>query len=176
MQSHRVIFTLTNSIIAFTIIAYLFQININNAGILFGLNLYFIQEALYYQALSTMFMHGGVEHLLMNMIVLWQFGNLIEYSIGKFRFFILYFVGGILTSLGTIVYMYYFEPYGNVVGASGAISALFGYIALRDKTQRVSMIVFIALISFVPLLFGFNIAWYAHIIGFVIGFIFAYFI
>jgi len=176
MPNHNKIITSTNILIFITSLMYLIQTNINNGGLWFGLNIYFLQEHLYYQALSTMFAHGGFEHLLMNMLVLWQFGNLLEYSIGKLRFLSLYFIGGVLTSLGTIVYMYYFNDWANVVGASGAISVLFGYVALKDKEQRKGIITLIFLISFVPLLFGLHIAWQTHLIGLAIGFIAGYII
>ena len=169
MQSHKNIYSLTNIIIVFTIFMYLVQINIDNGGLYFGLNIYFFIDNLYYQAISTIFAHGGVEHLAMNMIVLWQVGNMLEYSIGKVKFFILYIIGGILTSIGTLAYMYYFDDFVNVVGASGAISVLFGYIALKIKDQRIGMLIYILLISFVPILFGMNIAWYSHLIGFAVG-------
>ena len=176
MQSHKKTLTLTNIIILLTIFMYLFQMNYINGTLILGLNVSFLEEKRYYQALSTIFAHGSYEHLIMNMIVLWQFGNLLEHNIGKYKFLFLYIVGGILTSIGTIFYMSYFEQYSNVVGASGAISVLFGYIALKYKEQRNVMIIFILLISFVPLLFGFSVAWYTHLIGFIIGFITSYII
>ena len=169
MQSHKNIYSLTNIIIAFTIFMYFVQTNIPNGGLYLGLNIHFFLNKFYYQILSTIFTHGGYEHLSMNMIVLWQVGNMLEYHIGKIRFIILYIIGGILTSLGTLAYMYYFNDFNNVVGASGAISVLFGYIALKIKDQRIGMVVYILLISFVPILFGMNIAWYSHLIGFVVG-------
>jgi membrane associated rhomboid family serine protease len=141
-----------------------------------GLNIFFFQEELYYQVISTIFTHGTVEHLIMNMLVLWQFGNLVAQYTGSFRFLILYLIGGILTSILTLTYLYYSNDWGNVVGASGAISVLFGYVALKDKTQRKGIIILILLISFVPILFGYNIAWYSHLIGFMIGVIFGYFL
>jgi membrane associated rhomboid family serine protease len=150
---------------------YFIQTNLINGSLYLGLNIYFFTAELYYQVLSTMFAHGGLEHLAMNMIVLWQVGNMLEYHIGKVRLFILYIVGGILTSIGTLAYMYYFNDFSNVIGASGAISVLFGYIALKIKEQRMGMFIYILLISFVPLLFGMNIAWYSHLIGFAIGLI-----
>jgi len=171
MQNHKKLYTLTNIIIVFTILMYLIQINVTNGDLYFGLNIYFFIDKLYYQAISSMFTHGGVEHLAMNMIVLWQIGNILEQNIGKIRFILLYILGGVLTSFGTLAYMYYFDDFSNVVGASGAISVLFGYIALRIKEQRAGMFIYIILISFVPLLFGMNIAWYSHLIGFAIGLI-----
>ena len=169
MTNHKKLYTITNIIIAFTVFMYIIQISIPNGGLYLGLNIYFFTAGLYYQVITTMFSHGGLEHLAMNMIVLWQVGNLLEQSIGKIRFLLLYFLGGILTSVGTLVYMYYFDDFANVVGASGAISVLFGYIALKVKEQRMGMVVYILLISFVPLLFGMNIAWYSHLIGFLLG-------
>ena len=171
MPLHKKIFTFTNAIILFTICTYLIQTNIQNGGIFMGLNIYFFEEKLYYQVISTIFAHGSYEHLFMNMVVLWQFGNMLEGYVGKLRFLLIYLIGGIITSFGTLAYMYYFSQWGNVVGASGAISVLFGYIALKDKAQRQGIFILILLISFVPLLFGFNVAWYAHLIGFVVGFL-----
>jgi membrane associated rhomboid family serine protease len=171
MNKHQEIFTLTNIIILITILSYFIQTNIPYGDILFGLNIYFFTNELYYQLLSTMFAHGGVEHLAMNMIVLWQMGNLLEGYIGKFRFFLIYFIGGILTSIGTLAYMYFTEDFVNVVGASGAISVIMGYYALKVPDERKGIFVWIILISFVPILFGMPVAWYSHLIGFVIGFL-----
>jgi membrane associated rhomboid family serine protease len=139
-----------------------------------GLNIYFFRQELYYQVISTIFAHGSYEHLFMNMVVLWQFGNMLESYFGKIKFLLLYLVGGTLTSIGTLAYMYFLPQWGNVVGASGAISVLFGYIALKDRKQRQGIFIVILLISFVPLLFGFNVAWYAHLIGFMVGFLAGY--
>jgi len=176
MNSHNKIYTATNVIIVFTIFMYLVQINISNGSLYMGLNIYFFNDKLYYQILSTIFAHGGFEHLAMNMIVLWQLGNMLEHNIGKIRFILLYLLGGVLTSVGTLAYMYYFDDFSNVVGASGAISVLFGYIAHKIKEQRIGMLIYILVISFVPMLFGMNIAWYSHLIGFAIGILAAFLI
>lgn len=116
-------------------------------------------------------MHGGSMHLFMNMFVLFQFGNMIEASKGKLFFFLLYFLGGIITSLITFIYLLEFAPTHNVIGASGAISFILGYIAYVDRFNRNGIILWIVLISFAPLLIGENVAWYAHLIGLVLGFI-----
>ena len=173
---HRKILTTTNILILITIFTYIIQKTIQNGDILFGLNIYFFTHALYHQLISTMFTHSGIEHLLMNMFVLWQFGNLLEQYIGKVRFLLLYFIGGILTSIGTLVYIYFTSDLINVVGASGAISVLLGFLALKDQEQRKGIIVWILLISFAPLLFGVPVAWYAHLIGFAFGWMMGYFI
>ena len=163
--------TISNIIIAITLVAYFIQTNIMNGGLIMGLNMYFTQ-GLFWQPLSSMFAHGGLGHLAMNMFVLYQFGNLIERYRGRGYFLVLYFVGGILTSLLSFLYIYYLDNYVNLVGASGALCVLMGYIAFVDKYQRKGIITWILLISVAPLLIGLPIAWYAHFIGLAVGFVF----
>mgnify|MGYP000597818445 CR=1 FL=1 len=170
MQQHKLI-TLTNLIIAITIIMYIVQSIIPYGNLYMGLNFYFIEDGLWWQPLSSMFAHGGIGHLLMNMFVLYQFGNLVEEYRGWLTFVILYFVGGLLTSLFSFGFMVLFQLNHNLVGASGAISVVLGYIAFVDTYQRKGIVVWIVLISFAPLLIGLPVAWYAHLIGFVIGWI-----
>jgi membrane associated rhomboid family serine protease len=67
--------------------------------------------------------------------------------------------------------MYLTTNWVNLVGASGAISVLIGFLALKDIVNRKGLIIWILLISFAPLLLGLPIAWYAHIIGFLLGWI-----
>ena len=75
--------TVTNILIFITVVMYIIQINTSQGGLLFGLNLYFLIYDFWWQPLSSMFAHGGIAHLGMNMFVLWQFGNLIERGRGK---------------------------------------------------------------------------------------------
>lgn len=118
-----------------------------------------------------MFAHGGIGHLAMNMFVLYQFGNPIEQYRGKKEFLIVYFIGGLLTSLLSFAYIYYLDPQVNLVGASGAICVLLGYFAYFDKVQRKGIITWILIISVAPLLLGLPIAWYSHFIGLGLGFL-----
>lgn len=168
------VFTLTNVTIALTVIAYLIQTNIQYGSLLMGLNLYFIKGEFYWQPITTMFAHGGIGHLGMNMFVLYQFGNLLEVARGKKELFIIYFIGGVITSLLSFLYIFYLDHGVNLVGASGAICALLGYIAFFDKFQRKGIVTWILLISVAPLLIGLPIAWYAHFIGLAIGFLFGF--
>lgn len=169
-------FSATNIIILLTIVGYFIQTSIPTGSALFGLNYYFLAFEFYWQPLTTMFTHGGVFHIAMNMFILFQFGNLVEQAFGVKKFLFIYFVGGVLTSLASYAFMVGFDLAHNLVGASGAISVIMGLIALRDTYNRKGMIVWILLISFAPLLIGMPIAWYAHIFGFIIGWILGYFI
>lgn len=167
MQNYKL--TTTNILIALTVFMYVVQITIPNGVLYMGLNIYFLENSFWWQPLSTMFTHHGIGHLLMNMFVLYQFGNLIEEYKGKSQLLILYFVGGIATSLLSFLYMDVFNAYANLGGASGAISVLFGYVALVDTYQRKGILMWILIISFAPLLIGLPVAWYAHLIGFALG-------
>jgi len=165
--------SITNLLILANIIMYAIQNSIEYGTLKFGLNIYFIKYELWYQPLSSMFTHGGMAHILMNMFVLYQFGNQIEEGIGKIKYISLYLIGGLLTSFGSFAYMYYSGNWANLVGASGAISVLIGFLALKDSFNRKGLVVWILLISFASLLLGLPVAWYAHIIGFVIGWLIA---
>lgn len=163
----------TNVIIAVNVVMFLLQSITENSLPIFGLNIYFLQEGFYWQPLSSMFMHGGMAHLAMNMVVLYQFGNLLERAKGKLFFLNLYLFGGLLTSLLSFLFLYLFALNHVLIGASGAISVLFGWIAHKDIENRKGIIIAILLISFVPLFMGVNIAWYAHLIGFGIGWLYS---
>ncbi|WP_320036350.1 rhomboid family intramembrane serine protease [Halarcobacter sp.] len=168
-------FTITNIIIVITIIMFLIQTNIQYGSLYLGLNLYFTQGGFYWQPLTSMFSHGGFGHIAMNMFVLYQFGNLIEKYRGKKEFLLIYLVGGVLTSLLSYLYIYYLDNQVNLVGASGAICVLMGYIAYFDKYQRKGIITWILIISVAPILIGLPIAWYSHFIGLALGFLFGVF-
>lgn len=146
---------------------------------IFGLNFLFFEQGFYFQPLSAMFLHAGWTHLILNMLTLLQFGLLLERFLGHLRFLLLYLVGGLLASCLSLIYVYYKAVYAheltNTVGASGAICVLFGFYACVDKNALKGLVVALLIISFVPMLMGINIAWYAHIFGFLCGFLCAKF-
>ena len=170
------IITATNIIIAINIIMYIIQNMDENGILILGLNIFFFQYELYHQLISTMFVHGGIAHILMNMFILFQFGNIIEEVIGVYRYLFLYFIGGVLTSIGSLGYMYVTGDWVNLVGASGAISVLLGWFALKDVYRRQGIIIWVVLISVLPLFLGMPVAWYAHFIGFAIGWVMGFII
>jgi membrane associated rhomboid family serine protease len=94
----------------------------------------------YFNFLSSMFMHGGWAHLLGNMLFLWIFGDNIENRLGHIRYIIFYLVCGIAAALGQIVL-----DSGSVIpmlGASGAISGVLGGYILLFPHRRVKAIIF----------------------------------
>ena len=128
---------------------------------------------------TSMFLHGGLGHLVFNMWFLWLFGNNVEEAYGHAKYAVLYLMGGIFATL-TFVFM---NPDSTVplVGASGAIAAVMGaYGVLFPKHKITSLVgwVVIPLPAFLYLaiwfviqytLGGSNTAWEAHVGGFVFG-------
>ena len=75
-------------------------------------------------AVTYMFVHAGLWHLLFNMIGLFFFGPRLENRLGARDFLILYFLSG----LGGALFSLIFQPQAAVVGASGAVyGVLFGF-------------------------------------------------
>ena len=166
---------ITPILIILNILFFLYTKDNHELYLKYGLNMLYYKENFFWQPFSSMFMHGGWEHLFMNMAVLFQFGILLERDLNEhIKYLLIYLVGGVITSYLSLYYISHFEPNTNLVGASGALSVLFGWFANRDKNLRAGLIVTIVLISFVPNLLGMNVAWYAHFIGFVIGWIVGY--
>ena len=96
-----------------------------------------------------MFLHGGWGHLLMNMWMLWVFGNNIEDRLGHFAYLVFYILGGVLATLA-----FWASDPGSlmpVIGASGAVAAVLGGYAITFPTAKVRTLVFFLLILIVDI-------------------------
>jgi len=90
-----------------------------------------------WQTFTSMFLHGGLMHLAINMFILWQFGQMLERVWGG-SYFLKYDLFSGIGSGVCVVLMYLVtgEPYGITLGASGAIFGLllaFGMIFPKEK-------------------------------------------
>jgi rhomboid protease GluP len=74
-----------------------------------------------WRMVSAMFLHGGIDHLLGNCVVLYIVGMGCEHGVGIWRTTVVYFVGGLCGSLLSVI-----ASPGPSVGASGAIFGLTG--------------------------------------------------
>ena len=137
---------------------------------------------------TSMFMHGGWIHFLGNMLYLWIFADNVEDALGHKKFLIFYLFSGVFASLSQFVFD--INSQIPMIGASGAIAGVLGaYFYLFPKAKVLVLIPFIIFFTIrVPanilLLFWFfyqfinindeqsNIAWIAHIGGFVFGLIY----
>lgn len=76
----------------------------------------------YWRIITAGFLHAGLFHIAMNMLLLWFLGSLLEPAIGGLRFAVIYFTSLIAGSLGAML----LEPNAAAVGASGAVFGLMG--------------------------------------------------
>lgn len=149
-----------------------------------GLN---VNEPTHYEYLTSIFVHGGFFHLLVNCLVFVSFGGVLHRHMKSTKMYVLYFIAvGILANLVQINAFHIAGISQNIpiVGASGAICALFAYFSLAKPQSGVLMFLFIKmraknamtgflLLSVILVLiggFGFGgIAHSAHITGLVCG-------
>jgi len=94
----------------------------------------------YFNFLSSMFMHGSIMHIFGNMLFLWVFGDNLENMLGHIRFAAFYIVCGIAAALAQI--MMDTDSIIPMLGASGAISGVLGGYLLLFPTRRVRALIF----------------------------------
>jgi membrane associated rhomboid family serine protease len=139
--------------------------------------------------LTSMFVHGGWLHIIFNMLYLWIFGDDVEALLGRARFLAFYLVCGLLAAAAQVAVDV--DSTTPVIGASGAVAGVIGAYAVRWPRARVTT-VFVLLFVFpvvqVPawVLLGVwfllqalegalslggaaDVAYFAHIGGFVAG-------
>lgn len=146
---------------------------------------------------SSMFLHGGILHLVSNMWMLWIFGDNIEDSMGHRRYLIFYLMCGMVSVLAQAMA----NPASSVplVGASGAISGVLGaYFLIHPRARILTLIpififfymielpafIFLGLWVLLQIMQGYahqmaangtvlgGVAWWAHVGGFAAGVIF----
>jgi membrane associated rhomboid family serine protease len=96
--------------------------------------------------ITAMFLHGGLFHLLGNMLALWVFGRRVEDACGPWRFLAFYLLAGTWAHILFILVQADSRIPG--IGASGAIFGLMGAYLLLYPGGRIRTLVFV---SFVPL-------------------------
>ncbi|HID39785.1 MAG TPA: rhomboid family intramembrane serine protease [Calditrichaeota bacterium] len=143
---------------------------------------------------TSMFLHGGFWHLASNMLYLWIFGDNVEYTMGHGRYLIFFLTVGIGAALLQVV----MNPSSTIpmIGASGAISGVLGAYLLKFPRNRISVLFFFFFIirivqipaiivlslwflfqiynsffSLIPGAAGGGVAYFAHIGGFLSGFL-----
>lgn len=80
----------------------------------------------YYRFFTSMFMHGGIDHIFSNMLFLAALGEMLERVIGHGRFAILYLLSGVGGSLFSIANVLLSGKHYTAIGASGAVFGLIG--------------------------------------------------
>ena len=137
---------------------------------------------------SSMFLHGGLIHLLGNMLYLWIFGDNVEDYLGHIKFIFFYLIAGFFAAfIHTLSDLNSPIP---MIGASGAIAGVLGaYLILFPRTNISTLFFFIIFFKIIKvpavLILGLwflvqllnagsgggSVAWYAHVGGFLTGII-----
>jgi membrane associated rhomboid family serine protease len=145
-----------------------------------------------FQLFTYLFLHGGLWHLLINMLVLWMFGRDLELYWGRRRFYAYYFVSGVgagVINVGVKALLYPMaSPVMAVstIGASGAIYGILIAAAMVFPDRQILLIPFpvtlpmrayvaiIGAIEFFATLGagGDNISHITHLGGMLVGYLF----
>jgi membrane associated rhomboid family serine protease len=144
-------------------------------------------------ALFSMFLHGGLLHLLGNMLFLWVFGNNVEDRLGRLTFLLFYLGAGLVATYGFALANA--DSTTVLVGASGAVAGVLGAYLVMFPRARVTSVV--PVFFFFPfrlpawlvlggwfalqylyargtaLAEGAGVAYLAHVLGFAAGFAYA---
>jgi len=124
--------------------------------------------------LTSMFTHMDFMHLLANMITLYFYGSFLNRITGTRTFLVIYFGGGLLSALAVLLLSH---PLSGTIGASGAIFALGGALAVLVPMIKVfifpipvPMPLWVAiLIGFLLLAFIPGVSWQGHLGGLLFG-------
>ena len=152
----------------------------------------------YITLITSMFMHGGIGHILGNMLFLWSFGDNVEDRLGHLQYLLFYIIVGILASLAHVATCVLLKSdlLTPSLGASGAISGVMGAYLIFYPNNSVTVLIFrfvttVPAIVAVGLWFamqlfssfmelgageGGGVAYGAHIGGFIAGIPLAFFI
>jgi membrane associated rhomboid family serine protease len=108
------------------------------------------EKAYIWTLITSIFMHNGLPHLLVNMLTLYFLGSFLEMIIGKKRYFWFYILSGIFSGLFFAFLAYYFgvglgeKIFGSAsvmaVGASGALFGIAGVLAVLTPRKKVYLI------------------------------------
>ena len=134
----------------------------------------------YYRLLSSLFLHGDIQHLVGNMLFFFFLGEIVERELGSRKYLLLYFLSGICGSILSMAYSSYLKTFTDSIGASGAIFGVVGgllWIVLRNKgkVESISLgkILFLVIFSLYSGLISTNVDNAAHFGGFIAGLLLA---
>lgn len=97
-----------------------------------GLSAFTVAAGEWYRLVTAGFLHAGLLHLGLNMLLLWVLGRLLEPAIGSPRFLLLYVTSLLAGSFGVVV-----VDQGLTVGASGAVFGLLGAALVAQRQEGI---------------------------------------
>jgi membrane associated rhomboid family serine protease len=128
----------------------------------FGPGVHFSLATAFVPILTSMFLHAGWQHVIVNMWFLWIFGDNVEDYLGHFAYLIFYLVCGFAAAITHIL----LNPGSTLpmVGASGAISGVMGAYLLLYPRAKVQTWVFFIFFWWLPA-WLFLIYWFVFLSG-----------
>jgi membrane associated rhomboid family serine protease len=145
-----------------------------------------IHQLWVWQLVTYMFLHGGIFHILFNMLALWMFGGPVENVLGARRFVIFYFACVLGAACAQLAVMYLFQQgqFYPTVGASGGVFGLLLAFAMFYPHARLALMfvpipvpapIFVAGYVILELILGVTgtqagVAHFAHLGGALVGF------
>jgi membrane associated rhomboid family serine protease len=161
-------------------------------GTYFGLVPALVVRGYVWQLVTYLFLHGGLWHILLNLLVLWMFGADLERLWGARRFLTYYFICGVGAGVVNVIVEMLLDPSGKgsaglpTIGASGAIYGVLiaAAVVFPDRQvwiipfpvtipMRIYVIVMIAIEFFSTLgVSGDNVSHVCHLGGAAVGYIY----
>ena len=130
----------TITLIVINVVIYLFQVGLTEPSRELFVYAFGVVPAYFTigSVFSSMFVHGGLAHLLGNMLFLWIFGDNVEDRMGHVRYAFFYLTCGFVAALSQVA----LQPDSLVpmVGASGAIAGVMGAYLVLYPHSRVLML------------------------------------
>jgi membrane associated rhomboid family serine protease len=178
--------SLTNLLVLVNVVVYLWEVAVGGgrdfatalidgptriAGALYGVLV--LERGEWWRIFTAAFLHASIWHVGLNMIALYQVGNIVERLYGKLRFALLYVVSIVGSGLAVV----YTAPNQPTVGASGAIFGLFGALVAvglrlgRPGRELIRQVVPIIVLNLVFTFTVPGISAAAHVGGLVTGFL-----
>lgn len=181
-------FTITYALIALNVLVYVFTSYLSgNAWMASGNvleqfgqdNLLVMQNGAYYQLVTSMFVHVGLEHIFGNMLFLLIFGLRAEEMFDTTEYLGIYLLSGLAGNLLSLLPTILIPSYHMVsAGASGAIFGMFGAVVIYSRRaigQSILTALFFAFFLFI-INIGPQVNIFAHAGGLVVGLLIGYFL
>ena len=133
----------------------------------------------WWRLVLPIFLHGGLLHIGMNTMIFVDIGSQVEKIYGSARYLFIYVLTGVCSFIASTVWnLFRYGGFGVSIGASGAIAGLIGVMlgmttrrggtyAREIRAQMIRMVLYLALMAFLPL--GIDNA--AHFGGLAVGFV-----
>lgn len=130
--------TVTRNLLMINILCFIGMLVMSRAGVadlnnVFGLHFFMASDFHVYQLVTYMFMHGGWEHIILNMLMLWMFGAVIERVWGAKRFIVYYFFCGV--GAGLMQELAQFAEFCLMASNNGYSMSLIGQIAAAHDAE-----------------------------------------